>query len=182
VGKLSGTITYLVGSIDDSEDFGVGWRKKITPLLKEMGIIVLDPTNKPTNDFFEDKNSVKYFKKLKQDGKFEQLRKEGRIIRNFDLRCCDKADFIIAYLDFDKKITGSYEEIFRSNMSKKPILIFAKQGKAEIPNWLYWTLDINEIFENMGEVVQYLNNINDEIVTPNQDRWRFFNWTKLLSK
>ncbi len=39
--------TYLVGAMDRVPDGGTGWRNAITPTLKELGIEVLDPCDKP---------------------------------------------------------------------------------------------------------------------------------------
>ena len=46
--KLKNTICYLCGPMDRVDDGGVVWRSAITPLLKEMGVGVLDPCDKPT--------------------------------------------------------------------------------------------------------------------------------------
>ena len=51
--RLKGTMCYLCGAMDRVPDGGEGWRRMITPVLRDMGIGVLDPCNKPT-DFAEE--------------------------------------------------------------------------------------------------------------------------------
>ena len=68
--RLDKTICYLCGAMDRVPDGGVGWRHWITPMIKDMGIGVLDPSDKPTsfaqeNNEFRDKiNLLKLEKKL----------------------------------------------------------------------------------------------------------------------
>ena len=53
---LKHSMVYLSGCIDYCENGGVKWRKEITPMLKELGVGVLDPTNKPCPVHKEDEN------------------------------------------------------------------------------------------------------------------------------
>ena len=48
-GKLTNHRAYLAGPIDHADDDGVVWRQKITPLLESLGVMVLDPTDKPVS-------------------------------------------------------------------------------------------------------------------------------------
>jgi nucleoside 2-deoxyribosyltransferase len=182
MGKLAGCVIYEAGPIDASLDGGVSWRRELTPELQKMGCIILDPTDKPTDDFKEDENIHKHFAKLKSEGKYKQLHDEGRQIRNFDLRCCDKADIIIAFIDTSITMCGTYEEIFNANQSKKPVLIFCKQGKEKIPNWIYWTVNVDHVFNDIDELVNFLIGIDIGLIQPNGDYFKFFDWKKLLGK
>ena len=46
--RLKGTMCYLCGAMDRVPDGGEGWRRMITPVLRDIGVGVLDPCNKPT--------------------------------------------------------------------------------------------------------------------------------------
>ena len=52
--RLKNTMCYLCGPMDRVDDGGVGWRRYITPILKDVGIGVLDPSDKPTPFALED--------------------------------------------------------------------------------------------------------------------------------
>ncbi len=45
--RLDGMRTYLAGAMDRVPDGGVGWRNRITPMLKSLGVTVFDPCDKP---------------------------------------------------------------------------------------------------------------------------------------
>ena len=45
--KLNGMRTYLAGAMDRVPDGGVGWRNRISPILKSIGVTVLNPCDKP---------------------------------------------------------------------------------------------------------------------------------------
>ena len=49
INRLKGTMCYLCGAMDRVPDGGEGWRRMISPVLRDMGIGVLDPCNKPTD-------------------------------------------------------------------------------------------------------------------------------------
>jgi len=181
MGKLKGSLVYLCGPIDYASDLGIGWRQLIIPKLREMGMYVLDPTNKPTaqKELFEDAENHEHRKFLKQSGNYEALHKNGKAIRAFDLRCTDKADCIIVYLDASIPMCGTYEELFISNKDKKPVLVFCKQGRQAISDWIYWTLKPEYIFENIEEVLLYLHKIDSGEEVDNS-RWQFFDWDKII--
>jgi hypothetical protein len=179
--KLKGSVCYLCGPIDYADDLGTGWRKQIIPELRKMGMFILDPTNKPVmyQNLYEDAENHEHRRKLKEAGKFDELHESGKLIRTFDLRCCDKADCIIVHWDISIPMTGTAEELFISNKSKKPVLVFCKQGRYKVPDWLYWTLPPKYIFENAQDIVSYLHKVDrgEEI---DNARWHFFDWEKII--
>jgi hypothetical protein len=178
--RLKGSIAYLSGPIDASIDGGVGWRREITPQLKELGILILDPTNKPTNDFIEDPNIHIELQQLKLAGQWDKVNEIMKPIRNFDLRCCDKADFLIVYLDLSITMCGTFEEIFSANQSKKPVLIYCKQGKQAVPNWLFGTVPPGHIFQTMEDLVGHIRGIHFGGIEPNLNFWKFFDWSRIV--
>jgi hypothetical protein len=55
--KLTGMRTYLAGAMDRVADGGVGWRNRISPILKSMGVTVLNPCDKPVEVGLEDEST-----------------------------------------------------------------------------------------------------------------------------
>jgi nucleoside 2-deoxyribosyltransferase len=176
---LKDAYIYVCGPIDCADDAGVGWRQQITKELKKMGVVVLDPTNKPTYDFAEGPQDQARRLQLKRDGRFEELREEGRGIRAFDLRCVDKADAVVVYLDSSITMCGTIEELTIANLQQKPCLIFCRQGKVAIPNWIYWMINPKYIFNDMNEVVEYLR-VVDAGGDSENPRWKLFDFSAVV--
>lgn len=171
--NLKNTRTYLVGAMDRVFDGGIGWRQKITPVLKHMGVRVLDPCNKPINGIKEDQSTRDMIESYKQNAEYEKIREKFSVIRNADLRCVDISDFIIAHIDIDTHACGSYEEIVTANRQKKPVLIWCQQGKKMAPNWLFFMLPHEHIFDSMDDLIKYLININTCKDISKLNRWFF---------
>lgn len=170
--NLNNMRTYLVGAMDRVPDGGVGWREKITPYLKSMGVQVLDPCKKPI-DVREGDDTRAIINQYKETEQYDKIRSEFSYIRNSDLRCVDISDFIICHLNLDIHMCGSYEEIVTANRQKKPILIWCEQGKKKAPNWLFLMLPHEHIFNTMEEVLDYLNLVKKSKGKKHFKRWFF---------
>lgn len=173
--NLKGMRTYLIGAMDRVIDGGIGWRSALTPFLKSIDINVLNPCNKPVVTVAKEddgtRERIEYYKKTQQ---YERIRQEFGSIRNADLRCVDVSDFVIAYINLDVHMCGSYEEIVTANRQKKPVLIWCEQGKQNIPNWLFLMLPHNHMFNNMEELVNYIGYVDTTTSIEELDRWFFF--------
>lgn len=172
-GNLSNMRTYLIGAMDRVPDGGAGWRGFITPKLKEMNIKVLDPCKKPIESAKEDVDTRQQIEHYKETGQFEKIRNKFGHIRNADLRCVDVSDFVIAQIDMNVHMCGSYEEIVTANRQKKPILVWCKQGKHQAPNWLFFMIPHEQIFSSMEELLSYLESINRRQNIKDLKRWFF---------
>lgn len=172
---LFGTRTYLIGPMDRVKDGGVGWRRRLIPELNKLGVIVFDPTNKPTRGVgIEDDKNRERIKDLKEQGRFEDAAELVKPIRTMDLRMVDLSDFVIANLDMESHACGSYEEIFLANRQKKPILVHIEQGKENAAHWLFGALPHQHIFSTWDDLVLYLNDVAYERDTRTYKRWIFF--------
>lgn len=172
--NLKGMRTYLVGAMDRVPDGGIKWREYITPMLREMNVNVINPCTKPVENVKEDISTRQMIDYYKETGQFDKIRQEYGHIRNADLRCVDISDFIIAHIDMDVHMCGSYEEIVTANRQKKPILVWCKQGKQQAPNWLFFMLPHQHIFSSSEDMILYLLEINRSKDTSNFKRWFFF--------
>jgi hypothetical protein len=180
MGRLNKFRVYLAGPIDRAEDHGVGWREDISPFLRSIGVQIFNPCNKPINIGLENIEKREYRQKLKQEQKYDELSKEIKLLRIIDLAMVDKSDFIIAYIDTDIHLTGTYEEIFWANRLKRPILICCKRGKVDIPDWLFGVLPHQFFFDTWTDLKQYLLYVNDLNNEPKHyKRWTFFDYNKL---
>ena len=172
--NLEGMYTYLVGAMDRVPDGGVGWRQRITPALHNMGVKILNPCNKPVYGVVENDDTREIINRMKSTGRFEEIRKKYGNIRNADLRCVDKSDFVIAHIDMNVHMCGSYEEICTANQQKKPVLVWCEQGKAAAPNWLFFMLPHHYIFNSLESLLEYLLVVNYTEDVSTLDRWFFF--------
>ena len=179
--RLKNTTCYLCGAMDRVADGGVRWRQFVTPSLKKMGIGVLDPCDKPTSFAREDTGFAHQVQHLKEVGNFDSAKTLMRDIAAIDLRMVDIAHFVIMYMDIESHMCGSYHEAFMAVQQKKPLLIYCKQGKHNVPNWLFGVMPHEHMFSNWDELLSHLQNINEGIETKHYNRWRFFNFDKIFN-
>lgn len=175
INRLRNHRCYVCGPIDRAPDSGSGWRNQITPLLRSLGIVVLDPLLKPTDIGLETDDNRSTRKVLKQKGRYELFSEIMRSIRHVDLRMVDISDFIIAYIDLDTYSCGTIEEIVVCNKQKKPVIVLCKQGKSSCPDWIFGMIPHETIFNSIEEVIDYLRYINSDPGPETLGRWVFFN-------
>lgn len=177
--NLQGLRTYLVGAMDRVPDGGVTWRKRISGMLQKMGITVIDPCDKPINGIVEDEETRHWIEYYKETGQYDKIKEKFAIIRSADLRCVDVSDFIIAHIDLDIHACGTYEEIVTANRQKKPVLVWCKQGKHNVPNWLFFMLPHEHIFGSLSDLLKYLDYVDQEQNIKDLKRWFFFKYNKI---
>ncbi|NDB57185.1 hypothetical protein EB001_01855 [bacterium] len=173
INNLKDSRCYLVGAMDRVKDGGKSWREKITLPLIHIGVKVLNPCKKILHSFSEE-DSRHWIEYYKETGQFSRIREEFGFIRSADLRCVDISDFIIVHIDVNTHACGTYEEITTANRQKKPILVWCEQGKSHAPNWLFFMLPHEHIFNSMEEIINYLNYIDSLQNTKGLQRWFFF--------
>lgn len=173
---------YLCGGMDRVPDGGTEWRLKITPFLRSIGVVVMDPTNKPCNFGIENKEIRNIRQKAKMMNDYGPVLNDKEV-RAVDLRMVDVSDFLVCKIDMNFHLCGSYEEIFLANRQKKPILIVCEDGVGKLPDWLFWTLPNDWFFDSFDKLKIYLI---DVAVNPNfkerKKRWMFFDYAKLQSQ
>ncbi len=179
--RLKGTICYLCGPMDRVVDGGIGWRKKITPILKDIGVGVLDPSDKPTTFAQEDHDFRNKINLQKVEQQFDKVKKTMRDIAAVDLRMVDIAHFLVMYMDMDVHMCGSYHEAFTAIQQKKPLLIVCKQGKSHMPNWMFGVMPHQHMFNNWDDMLDYVNDVNLGYAKEHYNRWRFFDFEKVYS-
>ena len=178
--RLKSTICYLCGAMDRVPDGGVGWRKMITPILKDINIGVLDPSDKPTDFAQEDPSFRDEINDCKTEGSFDKVRDSMKNIAAIDLRMVDIAHFVIMYTDMNVHMCGSYHEAFTAIQQKKPLLVVCEQGKDQIPNWMFGVMPHQHMFSDWDGLIQYLQDVNSGYDNEHYNRWRFFDFDKVF--
>lgn len=167
---LKGTTVYLSGPIEFANDHGKGWRKHFTDLVQDIGLYILDPTNKPKNLFSETEKEKGNTKLFKENNDFKSLRKFAKQIRRIDLRLVDLSSFLIAYIDPKIHMFGTIDEIITAERQQKPILCIVNGEKKDMSLWAYAIFKEHEIFTSVEECVQYIKDIDNGNI-PIDDRW-----------
>ncbi len=178
--RLRGAAVYLAGPMTDCPDLGIGWRESLIPELKSMGVVVLDPTNKPIDIGKEDAEARSHFKAMRDAGDLEGVRQVMKVIRRVDLRCVDLASFVIVRLDGTPTM-GTFEEIAMGVREQKPVLIWLDGAytKANVNAWLLSQVPLEHVFESREELLAYVRTIDDSVEHPEDRRWMLFNFADL---
>ncbi len=162
---LKGSHSVLSGAIDRVENDGVEWRKYIKRRCEELdlGILFFDPCDKPKHLGSEIGIEKQKVKILINSGKWEEARKYVKEFRHFDLRAVDRCDFMIAKIDINIHICGTYNELFTAENQLKPIFIIMGEGqkKEDIPTWLISFIKEENIFESEDECIDRLIKIDN---------------------
>jgi len=171
-GVLDKSLAYLIGPIDEAKDQGIGWRRELIKLSQDYGLKIkfLDPTNKLEGLQQEVGTEQDRIIRYRERGRWKDLSNFMKVIVRVDLRQVDFSDFVIAKVDKNIHMCGSYHEIFVADIEKKPILTIIEGGKKNAPAWLFGILDHNLMFDDEEECVKYLVKINDGDVGLD-DRW-----------
>ena len=160
---LKGKSVYLCGPLHSCKDDGVGWREQITPKLNIYGLTVEDPTKKTANGVGEIGQDKARFQQLVMEKKFVEAKEAFWPIVRKDLRCVDKADFLIFNYDNPTIPTvGTWAEVICGSGQKKPILL--KYDETQLDKFNIWVLTYIKsscIFSEWNDMFSYLDKIND---------------------
>jgi nucleoside 2-deoxyribosyltransferase len=170
--RLKGLTCYLSGPIDFAENLGADWRNRMTPVLKEKGVRVLDPLR---HAYFgtEELDNVKRprMEKLLHDEKVEELYDEMKEVIHWDLRSVDKSDFLLVNYDNSVHMCGTYEEIFKANCQCKPVLLVLNCKRNELSKWMHGRFPPSHMFESWDDLLVYLEKVDADP-----------NYTKIMSQ
>lgn len=185
MGKLTGSIAYLSGSMDHpNAKGGIEWRERITPILQSMGIGVFNPCNKPIlyTKYPENDEMRTMVKDHKENGRWNEVRAYYKQIVSEDLRGIDKCDFLLTYLDIYQHPAGTWNEIYLAAEQRKPILIVCPHGKKEVPNWLFGRIQPELFFSSFEEALEYLKRMDEGLENHLDGRWVFFDYDKIFGR
>lgn len=116
------TLFYLAGAIGDVKDdsFRV-WRNKITKILNELGVDVLNPLDKYEGKEADQKDKLDV---LRDHGDYSSVREEMFDILRLDKEMVRRSDGVIAYIPADMGYTvGTVREIALAYEWFKPVIV-----------------------------------------------------------
>jgi len=165
------TRCYLIGHMQYSD--GRGWRDVIKQRLANRNITFFDPYHKPfINEIPEDERSRDEMHHWMETEQYDLVQQRMWQVRSHDLRLCDICDFFIAHIIPEKASWGSAEEITTVIREKKPLFLSIEGGKKKTPLWIMGAVPHKYIYNNVEEVMTMVENIDDNIVRINSDRWK----------
>lgn len=189
--RLKYNIVYGSGQMDHCRESGKGWRKEIGSWLnKELNCMFIDPYEKPVlhRDYsvIEDDKAFQARKEAIQAGNYKEARKLTKEMVSFDMRAVDKSDFLICYLNFNFRMCGTWDEVYRAADQRKPVLFMCEQGVSEMPPWLFGRFPTELFFESWNDLKSYLWTIdkaeNFDTIDTLGNRWKFFDYDTLFGQ
>ncbi|MEA2012910.1 MAG: hypothetical protein U9O87_07520 [Verrucomicrobiota bacterium] len=133
---LSGPMDFVGSRIIEKY---LGWRAIVTPIIKALGISVLDPWNKPHvrgHENYGQEGVVHSKSEYEKDFWIsEETRKrfdmDFRETVHVDLRMTDMADFLLAFVPTNIYSVGTAHEIVVSRGQHKPVLLISPPIKYD---------------------------------------------------
>lgn len=169
---LTGKTVYLTGNIHvtTNNDYGMGWRDKITPLLqKKYSLNVLDPSKLGIVNMAKEQQ---YYCDLIKSRDFTKVKKEFYKIVRKDLKAVDKSDFIIFNHNPNLPTIGSMHELVNSTNQKKPSLIMCEEQYVDKLNpWLLTMIKPQWLFTDWISMFNYLDNIHKTGIVETSHWW-----------
>lgn len=179
--RLKKNLAYLIGPMDEADDRGVGWREHISSFLHKLGVGVLNPCDKPTIKASETPETIAQMSEWKSQGRYDELSNMMKKIVSVDLHMVDLSNFVIMYIDKDIHMCGSYNEQTYACLEHKPVIVCCKQGKENVPNWLFGIADHGKFFGDWDEVECYLEYIaHSPRLYLDIANWRFLDYNKIF--
>lgn len=174
MGILNKSRCYLAGNIENA-DSASGWRDLVKEKLKHTGICFFDPLHKPFADSInEDKAHTERLLKLRSEGQYEEVSSILRKIRVEDLSVVDRVDFLIVNISSKVASFGTAEELFWANRLKKQMFIINREGKKNCSLWLFGTVNHEQIFDSVDEVIERIDKINSGQIKIDELKWKLF--------
>lgn len=171
MGILNKTKVYLCGGIENSDC--QNWRVKISQELSEIGIVALNPLDKPfINSVPEDESTHKWLAERRQTRDLQSVRDFIKVARRQDLTLIDRSDFVIAYLHPTKASYGSAEELSFSERSLKKVFIAIEGGIEKTPYWLLAMFSETCFYDNLDDIMKEIREIDSELKPIDNKYWR----------
>lgn len=169
---------YLAGPIRKDIDFTT-WRKDISEFLWSMGAGVLNPCDKPV-DHHEDEHFQDKLIRLRQEKQYDLLSEIMREVVTIDLHLLDLSTAVILHVDTDVHMQGSYAEMTYACLERKPLIVHAKNGKKNLPAWIFGHAKHELFFDTWDEIKEYLIHIDQApTIDVLNNRWKFLNYDKI---
>ncbi len=175
-------LVYLAGPIDFAADKGASYRKKLRKLLKEAGLsshMILDPTQKPLGNLaaYKDFDTEQdFFDALVKHKRWDEYEAYIKTIMHIDLRFVDKSDVIIATVNPDIPMCGTWHEIVVARQQKKPVLLIDPRGKGGASRWAVGLVGHANIFETHEKAISYFGDVISGRMVADKEEWLFLHF------
>jgi len=175
-------MVYLAGPIDFSPDLGISYRQKLHKLLEATGLspnMILDPTNKPLGDLVEYRDfdtEQEFFNALVKHKRWDEYERYIKAIMHIDLRLVDKSDVIIATVNPEIPMCGTWHEIVIARQQKKPVLLIDPRGKGGASRWAVGLVGHVNIFETHEAAISYFGDVINGRIDADSDDWLFMHF------
>lgn len=155
---------YLSGPLELCDD--LNWREKPSEILKnEFKVDLFDPFQDPKQQRVEELNAARKARD------FETVAAIAHDFVKKDLTMVDRSDLVVAYLPYKVPTTGTHEEIFRANLSKKPVCLVADGDLFHLPTWYFGYVKKEFMFDDWEQLFKYFRLVNQGLATSH--RWDF---------
>jgi hypothetical protein len=155
---------------DRAEARKLGWRSRISEFLKEKGVIVFDPWNKPEvagmphygkeDEFSTNKrNNWSFENSLDGEKTRAELSEEFWPTMHIDLRMVDYSDFLIAYCPTNIYSVGTVHEIVMARLQFKPVLFVSPPVTFPMKDELSQHLNKNSDKKGLELLEEFLKEI-----------------------
>ncbi len=128
-------LAYLAGAIEYSPDLGRGWRKEITPYLKEvLGHAVYDPAEDERKSLTEEEQRCLRSWKQTDFGRYQTA---VRKIIEWDLEVVARSDYVVCYLDeYAMRGGGTSAELTFAYRRNIPVYTVTPLAIAHVSGWI----------------------------------------------
>jgi hypothetical protein len=156
-------LAYLAGAIEYSPDLGRGWRRDITPFLRDdLGHDVYDPAEDERKSLTEEEQgNLRFWKRTD----FDRFQVAVRKIIEWDLDIVARSDYIVCYLDEHAlKGGGTSAELTFALRWKIPVYAVTPLAVPEISGWILGCC--TRVVFSFEELRHYLKNHYQAMKTP----------------
>ncbi len=146
-------LVYLAGAIEYAPDNGRGWRREITPFLRDaLGHEVYDPAEDERKSLTaEEQQNLRRWK----TADLVRFRVTVRKIIDFDLDIVSRADYVVCcWDDYCTKGAGTAAEITLAHRHGIPVYLVTQMPVERISGWILGCSA--NIFTNFGDLQGFL--------------------------
>ncbi len=145
-------LAYLAGAIEYAPDHGKGWRREVTPLLRELGFQVYDPAEDERKSLTEEEqHHLRAWKTTDLPRFLTAVRK----IIQFDLDIIARADLVICYFDeYCMMGGGTPGELTFAHRNGIPVYMVTPMPVKKVSGWILGCSTI--IFDNFNGLKEHI--------------------------
>ena len=143
---------YLAGAMERSPDRGREWRRRLHPLLEELGHDRFDPCEEELHVCTAEERES--FREWKAAGDERFVAMMHRIVAH-DLAALESSDYVLCYWDEHAQWSGGTPaEVTLARVWEKPVYIVRAMPLVDMSSWIQGCA--TRIFDSMEELSAFL--------------------------